>query len=216
MLIGLLQKLSQAFEVPPDRVQHTSTSDRMAKLKAMFGDNPIVFPVILTKCVLITRGDQAPNGYNAIALHRAGLYHRLSDDANRVTRIHPVPITLDVEVAYLTNDYFGGLDFGALWMSNGLARRLNMTIDYYNLPIDIRVELGSSMDVPEQDAAVANPNFYTWQSGIIMQGYFNDPHLDGEEEAQMLRAVATELKLTSDVPEAVAALESSTEFSAVR
>lgn len=216
LILGVMQRLSDVFQVPAERIIPISTSDRMkvAQTAAQkYSNGEIIFPQILLYTTAFIRGDTEQE-YNARAIMRNGVYAKLDDTQNSVKRIHLFPAIMEIEVIYQTNDYFQGLQYGSNWLAAGLSRFLNFTITYMGVPLDIRVDLGSTIQVPELDADISTPNYYEYDCGIRVRGFLESEHRDDTDTVSMLRQVVTNYTLVDDVtkqPE-----DDPTKFSTVR
>ncbi len=220
LILGVMKGISDYFEVPPERVIPISTTDRMKvaqKAAERYNQGNMVFPQILIYITEFARGDQdASNTYNPRALMRNGVYTKMSDDENRVQRLHISPCNIGIEVIYQTNDYFQGIDYATRWMNGGLRKRLNFTLTYMNFPLDIHVDLAPSLQIPEMDASIDIPNYYEYDSGLIVHGFLEDQEHDDEDQVQMLRQTVTGVSVVADAVAAANQLEDPNEFSTVR
>lgn len=218
LILGVMQRISEFFNVDPKRVVPISTNDRMKvaqRLADKYNNGKVEFPQVLLYVTQVIRGDQE-SGYNAAALARSGIYTKMADNENRIQRLHIVPVTLEIEVIYQTNDFFAGMEHTSRWMTGGVRKRLNFTVTYLNFPMDIQVEMSPTMQVPEQDASIDIPNFYEWDAGIRVKGYLDTTEHDDEDQVQMLRTTALAVSVVDDIVKAASDLEDPKEYSTVR
>jgi hypothetical protein len=201
LLLGVMKQLSDVFNVPEKRIVPISSTDRMKvaqKIAERDNEGEILFPQMLLYVTNVIRGDQEQT-YNARTLSRAGLYTKLDDNQNAIGRIHIIPVILEVEVIYQTNDYFGGLEYATRWMSAGLHRRLNFSMTYMNFDFDIPIDMAATVVVPEQDASIDIPNYYEYDTGIRVMGYLESEHPDDTDRVVVLRQLETDVQAVFDV-----------------
>lgn len=219
LLMGVMQRMAEAFDVPPERVVPISTSDRMAVMKRVaekHSKGVIQFPQIMCYLTNFIRGDAEPeSGRHAKTLARHGVRTKIDDNTGAVQRLHLIPTIIEMEILYQVDDYFKGIDYATRWMSAGLHMRLNFTITYMNLPMDIRVELANQVVVPQRDESIDIPNFFEFDSSIKLYCFTEDNHPDDEDRVSMLKQLKQKYELTTDISQ-TPEIESPAEFSTVR
>lgn len=219
LILGVMMRLADTFDIPTNRIIPISTSDRMKvaqKAAEQSNNAQIVLPQILLYVTNFIRGDVDNGGYNTRAVARSGVYTKLDDNSGAIQRLHLIQCTMEVEIIYQTNDFFGGLNYAADWLAAGVHQRMNFTLKYMNLPLDIRVEMSEQLAVPEQDASIDVPNYYEYSAGVRVRGWLDSRHQDSEDRVSMLRQVVYAVSAVSDTEVALKQLEDPAEFSTVR
>ena len=126
------------------------------------------------------------HAYNTRSLARHGTYLRMSEQATSVVKAALVPIVLEFEVIYLTDSFDQAFAYSTGWVVNGVQNRLNFTLTYANVGIDVRCELNPNMATPDREEAVDQPNMFEYISTLRVAGYATDTHPDGTSAIQVL------------------------------
>lgn len=204
IILGVSQRLSDLMDVPAKRILPISTNDRMRvaqRVADMKNNGKLELPMIMLHTTTMSRGDQNQDltGYNARSMSRHGVYTARNDNQTAITRLHLVPAVYEMEVIYLTDSYTAGLTYGSNWLAHSIRGRMNFTLRYNGLPIDMQVHMAPSVTVPERDESVDVPNFYEYDSGIQVVGYVDSTCPDDNATVPLVNQIIYDFQAVTDV-----------------
>jgi hypothetical protein len=117
---------------------------------------------------------------------RRGQYLKASEQKTRLLKTALVPVVMDIEVFYLTDSFDQAFGYSSAWVTNAVQNRLNFTVTYSNIGVDVRTEMSPSINTPDREESVDQPNVFEYVSNMRVAGYANDQHPDGTSYIQLL------------------------------
>lgn len=207
ILKGLQDSLADTFKIPAASMVFFATTNKMKiaeYVRKMHEgvEGKLKWPVMLLHLNNVGAGtSEAMHGYNTRSMARHGTYLRMSEQATSVVKAALVPIVMEFEVIYLTDSFEQAFAYSTGWVVNGVQNRLNFTLTYGNVGIDIRCELSPSMSTPDREEAVDQPNVFEYVSTLRVAGYATDDHPDGTSAIQVVSKPVLNVSI-EDRPEA--------------
>ena len=196
VLQGLQVRMSDVFGVK--NPTFISTNDRaliaekLSKLSG--GEGKVTYPWCFFH---IDSVDFSTSQTPAKPLARQGMYIANGDNTKTLTRIHPTATVFEVEVFWITDDFWDALDFVARWGSARNNARLNFTLNYGKAPIDVGVQLGPNLQTPNRDIDVNTPTYYEYMGNLTVQGYMSSTHRDDVETVAVIDHEKHSIKIGS-------------------
>lgn len=189
---GVQEMLGQSFGLPSERIVFFATTNRMriaeevAKLHAGL-EGKVKWPLLLLHLNSMAAGTaEGMHGYNTRSLARHGQYLKASEQKTRLLKTALVPVVMDIEVFYLTDSFDQAFGYSSAWITNAVQNRLNFTVTYSNIGVDVRTEMSPSINTPDREESVDQPNVFEYVSNMRVAGYANDQHPDGTSYIQLL------------------------------
>jgi len=176
-LVGSVQRLAEVFKLKPTQILLTNANDRTRRLKELadkaIGSVPAEFPRVFVVPTTIAYVPDT-SGYRARQLKRVGVYTQGTDNATALMRKEFIPVQIGANLFYQDDNFDRAVEFGVTWLSEVVvSSRLNFTLEYGAIPVDIKVTSEStSIDMPELDATAENPTpFYEMALSFQINGY---------------------------------------------
>lgn len=190
-LKGLLQRLSEAFGIPPAKIVFFSGTDRMKvaqdQAKLAGSTTGVQWPVLLVHVTGVGSGVTANmHGVNTKALARKGLYTQVAESQLAVRKVGIVASVIELEVFYMTDTFDSAFDFACQWVANSIHSRLNFTITYGNVGVDVRSEMSDNVATPDKEASVDQPNYFEYSASIKTAAYISDAHKDADSNIEII------------------------------
>lgn len=189
---GVQEMLAQTFGLTSDRIVFFATTDRMkiaekvAKLHEGL-EGKVKWPLILLHLNSMSLGtEENLHGYNTRSLARHGMYLKASEQKTRLLKAALIPVVMDIEVFYMTDSFDQAFAYSAAWLTTAVQNRLNFTVTYSNVGIDVRTQMSTSINTPDREESVEQPNVFEYVSNMRVAGYANDAHPDGTSYVQLL------------------------------
>ena len=197
---GTLQQLCAVFDLKPEQIILTSTTDKMRQLQNRLNvDNKDVkLPVMFAKLQSLAINDTQANNS---ALSRRGFYGQMDDTPNAIQRIKTVMCSFDFEITFVTDDFWKALRYQCTWLLASKRKDLNWTLTYANFPFDIQVVLSSNVVMPERDMDVNAPNYYECISTLTATGPITGEYIDHEDRVSMIRQVSLNVEAVRNLDE---------------
>lgn len=192
ILTGVQDSLGKIFGIPSERIVFFATTNRMRIIEHVSKmhsgvEGKITWPVLLLHVNSLSLGmTENMHSFNTKSLARHGSYLKLSESKTRVLNAKLVPVVTEIEIIYMTDDFKQAFGYANSWVTNAISNRLNFTITYAGLPIDIRCEMSPQLSTPDREASVEQPNVFEYIGTIKVVGYSSDTHPDGTSYVQVL------------------------------
>lgn len=115
----------------------------------------------------------------------------LRTDKDVLHRFNVVPMLLQMEFGYITNDALDFMDVGSRWIFHSKSGMLNFAIKYLGVQMDIRVMLDPQFQIPliEGSTDVQNEGIAT--GTFTIYGYVNGPVTEVSRSDLTVRPVVT-------------------------
>jgi hypothetical protein len=195
-LKGVLQSLSVLYEMKEPDLLFISTTDKY-RIAQRFSEqkNPggaLKYPKLFLHIVnmMIDR-----ERINVKSLARHGVYGPINDNQNAVRKMTLVPTIYELEAIYVVDDFLKAMTFASQWLANSINNRLNFTLTYYGLPVDIRVEMVDSVSTPDRDEGVDLANHYEYVLGLKVFSYVQSDHADDNAIVSILKQRVTTITI---------------------
>lgn len=188
---GARQTMSAVFNVELGQVLLLSTTDRMAKAawynRVTSGADKLKLPLLTFAMTSATSGVEAnKHGLNSKTLARRGVYMRMDDTQTKILNVKLIPTAFELEVTFITDSFAESLKFVANWMAASMKNRMNFTLTYGNVGLDIRTEVDPSLPTPPREESVDQPNMYEYVGRMTVAGYMSDHHVDGKSLIELI------------------------------
>lgn len=184
---GVLQYLGRAFgpvvsqqateqgsTVSPLQPKFISSSDKWHVLKQLQTQTGVFqYPYLFLKLTNAAIQD-AGMSYNPKALLRAGVYGGVDDSKTTYRRHRIIPVAMQCEVSFLTNDFWQSMAFVNAWMFAAVKKNLNFNVKFDDVAYSIRVDLEANLATPEKDNSVDLPNNYEMVGTLTIHAYFSE------------------------------------------
>jgi len=201
---GLMKMLSETFNVVDgSSLFYGPSSTKMIaanQQRLKTAGKSLSWPIMFVKLSAASRNLQVP-GYNQKSLARHGVYvTRDNGDRSYMRKLHPMRVDMEFEIAYLIDDQRKALRFVSDWMTLGQENRLNFTVAYYGVGIDIAVALSPDITVPEKEGSVDEAlNVYEFGTSLTVGGYMTAQHVDNDSEIFLVKSVNVGVQPVDDV-----------------
>lgn len=196
---GIVQLLAALYEVKEPNIAFVTTSDRynVAKRLAGQGSNPnLSYPRLFVHLTNIGRGHSEDGYGNVRSQAKNGQYiHSITDNQGAYRKITLVPCIYDMEVVYMDDDFTRTLRFATQWIVSNVSNRLNFTVNYYGLSVDVRVELAAEMGTPDRDETVDNVNHYEYVTTMRVFSRAESLHKDDNSIVPAIRNIRVEVTM---------------------
>lgn len=196
---GLIQKLAALYNVSEPSILFVTTTDRynVAKRLAGQGSNPALnYPRLFVHLTNIGRGHSEDGYGNVRSQAKNGhLIHSMTDNQSAYRKIALIPCIYDLEVLYLDDDFMRALQFSTQWMVSSVNNRMNFTVNYYGLPVDVRIEMATEMSTPDRDETVDSVNHYEYITTMRVFSRIESLHPDDNGYVPMLKNVRVEVSM---------------------
>lgn len=202
ILLGLVQKFAQVFQLKPEQIILTTRTDR-AKLaaeasKQATGQSALQFPRVYLVPTSVGLYEQ---GYDARRMQLTGVYVNGTDDGTTLKRMHIIPVQMRIEVFYQTQNGDLALDFAFTWLSEAVIRKaLGFTLSIGSVPIDVKASSeDTEVAIPEQPSMADDTNPYTeLQTSLIVVGMAESSlkYDDQDEDVPIVRQSVINLDAT--------------------
>ena len=158
------------------------------------------FPLMYLKLAGMSRDLERP-GYNQRSLARHGIYVRTDDkDREYARKLHLMRVDMNFEVTFQVQQQDDALGFSALWMTLGQENRLNFTVNYLGIAVDIPCKLDTSISIPEKETSIDEAlNIYEFTASIVVEGYVTALHVDNDTNVSLVRNVSTGINTIDSV-----------------
>lgn len=131
-------------------------------------DQRTEFPFMTFKLVSMEVNGQS---YHAKSLDRNGVVGAPNDAQSGMYKTQPIPVNINIEMSFLTDDLYVLLNFANNWLYVSLRKLLNMSIEFDGVNYDIQCETDTSLSIPEKDMQIEQVNAYEFVSQVIVHGY---------------------------------------------
>lgn len=195
-LKGVVQCLAALYDIKEPNILFISTTDKY-RIAQRFSEqkspgSTMTYPKMFVHIVNMMLDKER---YNAKSLSRHGVYARIGDNQNAVRKMTLVPTVYELEVIYAVDDFGKAMQFTSQWLANGINNRLNFTLTYYGLPIDIRVEMVDQISTPDRDEGVDLVNHYEYIAGLRVFSYVQSDHADDNAMVAILKQRITTITI---------------------
>lgn len=195
MFDGLLQRVGEVFEVTAPTFNSSTDRFRIQQILAQQQTKTVEYPI----CYIHVTGIDDPEAgasYNALAILKYGGYTQA--DGTVVLKQSILPVKFNIELVFLTDDFFKALRFMNQWKFANRLGKLNMTINYGGADIDIKVSLESSLSTPDKDASVDIQNVYEYTGQITINGYMSSVDPQDSKQVDIVRTQSTSIQISFD------------------
>lgn len=172
---GLQTRFIEVFEA---KAIWVTSTDKTKLLQKLFGtpaagatETNIQYPY-----AFLTLGSVAPSEARGSikALNLYGVRGTiLTDDQKRGYRIKLSPIDFSVTIEYVTNNYKDVLNYTNKWTFARTNGWLRFNVNYGGTMFSIAMDLDGTVQIPQRDADLANPQEYVITTTLTMQGYMS-------------------------------------------
>lgn len=140
-----------------------------------------------------------PDGLNAQSLAYMGVYAQGKTGSNVAARHFFMPVVFTFEVIHLSDDFWDMLNFcRRMLLTHRKRDRLNFTLTYDGINIDVRVMADDQISVPDKDASVDVPNMYEVSASIRVISYITED-LDDVDEVPLITQIQHSLTPVSNL-----------------
>jgi len=183
ILEGFIQNVGKVFGAAQPIFLSTTDRYRVADIIAKQQGENVSYPFAFAH---ITGVDdwESGTGYNTGSLLRHGGYTNVTSDTSLQLSIYPV--RFDIELMFLTDDFDKALIFMNQWKYAGRKGKLNTTVVYGGLNIDVRVFLDTNLASPDKDNTVDTINAYEYSGILHINGYMSSMDSDDVKEVSMI------------------------------
>ena len=193
-LKGLLQRLSEAFGIPASKIVFFSGTDRMKvaqdQAKLAGSTTGVQWPLLLVHVTGVSSGLTAGmHGVNTKALSRKGLYVKATESNSAVRKVGVVASLFEAEVFFMTDTFDSAFEWACQWVANSIHSRLNFTITYAGVGIDIRTEMSDNVATPDKEASVDQPNYFEYSASVKTAGFISDHHKDVDNNIELITVI---------------------------
>jgi hypothetical protein len=202
---GLMLMLASTFGVTEGTslfyAPTTVKAVQAAQAKAQQTGQPLSWPIMYVKLTDANRQVQNP-GYNQKSLARHGRYVSLDKTKGTVRKLHPHRVDLGFEVNYLVADQLEAIQFVSDWITLGQENRLNFTVTYYGMGVDIAARLGEQVSIPDKETSVDEAlNVFEFTAQINVEGYVTARNPNSDSQVFIVKNVSTGVAPATNVGE---------------
>lgn len=202
--LGLLHWFADGFRLKESEnlfyAPTTTKAVQAARQKMAAAGKPLSFPLTYLR---LTGVNRETTGYNPRSLLRRGIYVVTdSKDDSFVRKLHLARVDMEYEVTFLVEDHREMMKFVSAWMTLGQENRVNFSLNYYGVDIDIPCRLSPQLTVPEKETSVDEQlNIYEITGSIIVEGYMTNQHADSDSDVALVKTLSTAVEPVASVSE---------------
>lgn len=180
----------------------TTKAVQAAQQRAQRDGRALEWPIMYMKLSEATR-NVGNTAYNPRSLARHGVYVTTdTKDREYARKLHPMRVDMTFEYNFLVDDTRRALSFISSWMTLGQEQKLNFTINYYGVGMDIACRLADSVSVPEKETSVDEAvNVYEFTTSILCEGYVTAQHVDNDSDIALVRTINVAAQPVDDLAE---------------
>lgn len=204
VLNGLMDSVQGLFDIPKDQLIFFATSNRMQiadRIKKMReGQNAtLAWPLVFVHMTGYSdaKGDDL-HAVSAKNMARMGINVHVADTQNMVLNVKIVPVVFEFELIYMDDDWARSFRFASEWMGAATANKLNYSMTYHDVDIDIRTKMSESFATPDREEAVNQSNQFEYSGTFQVGGYVQAAGEDAISKVSIIRRV--EGKASGDAP----------------
>lgn len=192
---GLMMLLAECFGLTEGEdlfyAPSTTKAIQAQQQKLQKAGKALSFPMMYVKLTTANRAVQN-TGYNPKSLARHGIYVTTDHKDRKFARkLHPFRVDMDFEIVFLVDDQKKAMAFVSSWMTLGQENRLNFTVTYYGIGVDIAVRLADSITVPEKETSVDEAlNVYEFSASLSVEGYMTAQHVDNDSLIPLVEKIS--------------------------
>jgi hypothetical protein len=194
---GVESQLATMFDIEPSQVVFVASTDRMViadRITKMHNGAgaTIKWPLLFLRMTNASSGaiEQA-HAVSAKSFSRHGVYIKLSDGSDTVQRVSLLPALFEIEVIYMVDEFFKAFKFTSDWLTAANSNRMNFTLTYGNVGIDIRCIMADSLTTPDKENSVSQASQFEYTTTVKVAGYITDSSASGSGEVAMVRRAVT-------------------------
>ena len=174
---GLEKRLTDVFGIK--RTKFISSSDRMRLANLMTqmvqqaGKVPLEYPFLFIIIQNLATPETGQN-YNARSMRRHGAYGSPTSDQKALNKVNLIPVKFDFEIVYLSDSQDKVIKYAKLWLMNAMSNGLNFAFEYDDQPYDVRINMSTSLAIPQSNYSYDQPNMYEFSSTLSADGFMSD------------------------------------------
>lgn len=191
--------LASLYDIKEPAIQFVTTTDRYntARRLTAQGSNPVLeYPRMFLHVTNLTRGKPEDGYGNVRSKAKNGVFIKSgTDNQTAYKRMVLIPCVYSLELLYLDDNFLRALNFASQWLVHGINGRLNFTVNYYGMNVDIRSDLSEEVATPDRDETVDQVNHYEYMTTFTVRSWIDSVHKDDSADVPAIRSLRTEVSL---------------------
>lgn len=171
VLVGFLKKFTSVFGCI---CNYTNAYDKIHSINRLKGGQPMQYPYAFLSITGIQLGDTI----NSHRMGRVGMTtQEKGSSGNVVNKFKLVPVSIEVEITYKTNNLYGSpdsiLSFASKWMMAYRFGHLKFDVLYGGNAYSIAPLLSEQLTIPQRENEVETESCYVLETTATIKGYMS-------------------------------------------